>query len=650
MQKEQLLAGIETAIQSLIEKQHKDGYWNGEMKWCAMLTAQYVMAANILDIDLEDKEKIIYYFKKTQNSDGSWGLHPDSKGYLFVTTLVYIASRLLGVEEKSDYLSKAIKWIHENGTPVRIPTWGKIWLAIMNLYSWKGVAPVSSLLWIIPDILPFHPKQLYCHTRLIYQAMSALYNLKYQRDENPLIVKLRQELYQKHYNQIKFEEFKYDVAETDLYDSVNFALKLGYKNIEVIEKAVPSFIKKKALSKIVEQIKYEQEQTNNQGISPVSSLLNLIIWKALDYDEKEIKNAWKCLDAWKWVDDEEGFRIAGALSHAWDTAFAIQALLTAPDVLNHKTKDQIKIASIKLKDFQIVEELPERQKFFRTNIKGGFCFSSGEHRWPVSDCAAEALEAMLLSDKNNLFELDYKRAYEAVEFILLRQNNDGGFSTYEEQRGSIELNRFNPSEMFTDCMVDRSYIECTGSSIRALKAFLDHYKDRQIMEGIQKSISRGVDFIIKEQLSDGSWIGTWGVDFIYGTFHALYALAKTGMSYEHPAIKNGCQFLLDIQKSDGSWGEHWESCLKKRYIEHNEGQYIQTAWALIALVNCKTKQKKAVEKGVEFLLSGMDKDGNWPRQQPAGVFMNTAMLHYELYRAYFPLWALMLAYKYFENW
>jgi squalene cyclase len=34
--------------------------------------------------------------------------------------------------------------------------------------------------------------------------------------------------------------------------------------------------------------------------------------------------------------------------------------------------------------------------------------------------------------------------------------------------------------------------------------------------------------------------------------------------------------------------------------------------------------------------------GDWPEEVVAGVFFNTAMLHYRLYKTYFPVWALGL--------
>ncbi|MDI7268893.1 MAG: hypothetical protein QME96_12960, partial [Myxococcota bacterium] len=58
------------------------------------------------------------------------------------------------------------------------------------------------------------------------------------------------------------------------------------------------------------------------------------------------------------------------------------------------------------------------------------------------------------------------------EIILGRRDGSGGFSSYEERRGSALLGAINPSEMFDDCMIDRPYVECTASCVRALVAAL----------------------------------------------------------------------------------------------------------------------------------------------------------------------------------
>src|SRR5204862_2236705 len=131
---------------------------------------------------------------------------------------------------------------------------------------------------------------------------------------------------------------------------------------------------------------------------------------------------------------------------------------------------------------------------------GGWCFSNGEHRWPVSDCTAEALCAVLKMHATPAVapvpseRISDERIAQAAQFILLRQNADGGFGTYERRRGPAWLEKVNPSEMFGHCMTERSYIECTGSSIAAL-AHIRHAYPELLRETINMAIDRGIRFL-----------------------------------------------------------------------------------------------------------------------------------------------------------
>jgi hypothetical protein len=97
--------------------------------------------------------------------------------------------------------------------------------------------------------------------------------------------------------------------------------------------------------------------------------------------------------------------------------------------------------------------------------------------------------------------------------------------------------------------------------------------------------------------------------------------------------------LKTIQRSDGSWGERLEPH-SRDYVPHDEGQVVQTAWALLALAEARDPDFDALERGAMFLARSQLGNGQWPRQDPHGLFFRTARLEYTLYRSYFPLWAL----------
>ena len=72
----------------------------------------------------------------------------------------------------------------------------------------------------------------------------------------------------------------------------------------------------------------------------------------------------------------------------------------------------------------------------------------------------------------------------------------------------------------------------------------------------------------------------------------------------------------------------------------------KTAWALMTLIRAGYDgpgARRAIDDGVRILVERQLPDGDWPKEGVGGVFFNTAMHHYCLYKNYFPIWALGLA-------
>ena len=107
-----------------------------------------------------------------------------------------------------------------------------------------------------------------------------------------------------------------------------------------------------------------------------------------------------------------------------------------------------------------------------------------------------------------------------------------------------------------------------------------------------------------------------------------------------PSVKAACAFLLSKQKADGSWGEAGDSCRERRYLQHPQGQVVQTSWALLGLLRGGCTDTAAMGKAAQFLVSKQERDGGWAREALVGVFNRTCLINYDNYRHIFPLWAL----------
>jgi lanosterol synthase len=370
---------------------------------------------------------------------------------------------------------------------------------------------------------------------------------------------------------------------------------------------------------------------------------------ATDPAHPELPRAVRGLEYWVWEDEHEGLRIAGAKSDIWDTSFMIQALCEGPAL--PRAVEVVRRACRWLPTAQIQEELVGGARHYREPAYGGWGFANEDHPWPVSDCTAEALEALVRAEQRGWSDapgrLQLGRKLAALEFVLRRQNDDGGFGSYEPRRGPMLLRRYNPAELYGNCMLEYSYTECTGSCVRGL-AQAERELGDALPEGlrgrVRGAIERGTRALLAAQPAAGGWPGFWGIDVTYGTFFAAAGLRTAGLSANHPALVRGARWLVQAQRPDGGWGESHEGLLTGRPTplpEHEPSLVTQTAWALLTLLEVAPHEREAIDRGVAFLLERQDgEQGGWPPERATGVFFNTAVLDYRLYRQVFPTWAL----------
>jgi len=87
--------------------------------------------------------------------------------------------------------------------------------------------------------------------------------------------------------------------------------------------------------------------------------------------------------------------------------------------------------------------------------------------------------------------------------------------------------------------------------------------------------------------------------------------------------------------------ESYESCVLKRYVEHEKSQVVNTAWALMTLMKGDWDgDESVIERGIQLLLDRQTADGDWEQEGISGVFNGNCMITYTNYRNIFPVWAI----------
>lgn len=635
-----------------IKLQEEDGHWPGDYGGPLFLLPGIIIQSYVTQTPFKIEEEILMkrYMLNMQNADGGWGLHIEDKSTMFGTVMQYVALRILGLSADVPELTNAREWIQSHGGAVYIPTWGKFYLSVLGAYDWKGVNSLFPEFWILPKSLPIHPGNYWCHARMVYLGMSYCFGHKVVGRMTELVADLRNEIYAQPYGKIDWVRARNQILGEDLYFPHPPLLKFANKFLNAFEKRPPKRFRRKATDAILAYIDAEDDHTNFINIGPVNKAINMIcVWHAYGADSERFQKHQARVADYLWV-AEDGMKMQGYNgSQLWDAIFAAQALLEG------KKENQFRLEKslFKLHSFidkmQIQEEVRDHKQFYRHNSVGGWPFSTVEHGWPITDCSSEGLKVALMLERDILAgrvtpyaEWRYKAA---ADLILSFQNADGGWASYENTRGPKWLEQINPSEVFENIMVDYSYVECSSASMQALKKFAQYYPEYRTAE-IKRAIEKGALFISKTQRNDGSFYGSWAVCFCYGTWFGVEGLIAAGKNRYGDVggvsteISKACNFLVSKQLPDGGWGERFESCLEKEYISTQESQVVNTAWALLSLMEANYPDRKVIDRGIAFLKSKIKKDGDFAQEAISGLFNHNCMITYTSYRNVFPIWAL----------
>ncbi|XP_033965761.1 lanosterol synthase-like [Pseudochaenichthys georgianus] len=645
-----------TAVEAALKGMHfysqlqaEDGHWAGDYGGPLFLLPGLLITCHIAKIPLPSawQKEMVRYLRSVQLADGGWGLHIEDKSTVFGTALSYISLRILGVEPDDPDMIRARNNLHSKGGAVGIPSWGKFWLAILNVYSWEGMNTLLPEMWLFPSWMPAHPSTLWCHCRQVYLPMSYCYAVRLSAEEDPLVLSLRQELYVQDYATINWPAQRNNVASCDMYTPHSTLLDVAYMVLNVYEAHHSTVLREKAVKELYEHIEADDRFTKCISIGPISKTINMLVrWYVDGPSSPVFQEHVSRIPDYLWL-GLDGMKMQGTNgSQLWDTCFAVQAFLEAGAQKDSALAGCLRDAHQFLTVTQIPENPAEYQKYYRQMNKGGFPFSTRDCGWIVADCTAEGLKSVMLLQElcpSISQPLPSERLCDAVNVLLSMRNSDGGFATYETKRGGRLLELLNPSEVFGDIMIDYTYVECTSAVMQALRHFQKAYPEHRAEE-MRSTLREGLEYCRKVQRPDGSWEGSWGVCFTYGIWFGLEAFACMGHVYQDDhvceEVQKACQFLLDRQMTDGGWGEDFESCEQRCYVQSSSAQIHNTCWALLGLMAVGHPDRRAIERGVQLLIDNQLPNGDWPQENIAGVFNKSCAISYTSYRNVFTVWTL----------
>ncbi|GAA5934711.1 hypothetical protein JCM3775_002035 [Rhodotorula graminis] len=617
--------------------QSDDGHWSGEYGGPMFLLPGIIIALYVTKTPVPEEWRIeiARYLANLQRKGGDddqgWGIHFEARSSVFGTGLNYVVLRLLGVGPDEPMMVRARNTLHKLGGCEGIPSWGKFWLAILNVHSWRGLNPTPAELWLLPEWLPVHPWRWWIHTRNVYIPMGFLAGKGFQADEDDLIRSLREELYTQPYSSIDWPSLRNNVSAADVYAPHSRVANACFAVFDLYDRVAPSWVRKKALDRAYRLVVMEDENTAFQTVGPVSKAMNMLCrWIQEGPESDAFQQHLLKIRDFMWM-SKDGMMMTGTNgSQLWDASFIAQAVCESGLASLPENADSTRSLLEWLDACQIKTNPKHYREAFRHRTEGAWPFSTKEQGYTVSDCTAEGMKSvLLLQELSHLPTLvTRERLCASVDTILSLQNPAGGFASYELIRGSPLLELLNPAEVFANIMIEYPYVECTTACVTSLSVFKRKYPNYRRAE-IDSASRRAIEWIKTAQRADGSWYGSWGICFTYATMFSIESLALAGETYGNSeAVRRACAFILGKQMDDGGWGESYKSCETEEYVHNAKSQVVNTAWAVITLLTAQYPDPEPIRAGCRLIMSRQLPDGSWAQESIEGVFNKNAAISY----------------------
>jgi squalene-hopene/tetraprenyl-beta-curcumene cyclase len=551
-------------------------------------------------------------------------LFQDGAFNISASVKAYFALKMIGDDIDAPHMARARAAILEHGGAAQSNVFARALLALYGEIPWRGVPVMPVEIMLLPKWFPFHLDKVSYWARTVLVPMLVLMAKK-PRAKNRLGV---------HIGEL-FVTPPEEVRQWPKGEHQTFPWTAIFGAVDGLLRIVEPFFPKSTRERSIALAEsWTTERLN--GVDGLGAIVPAMINSLLMYDvlgvpagDARVRAARESIERLLVVHEHEAY-CQPCVSPVWDTALVAHALLEAG---GEEARARVKKALEWLAPLQILDVKGDWAAQRPDVAPGGWAFQYANPYYPDVDDTAVVVTAMDRFSRETGVAPYGDRIARARAWVEGLQSKNGGWGAFDADNCHYHLNHIP----FADhgALLDPPTADVSARCVSMLAQLGDTPESSE-------RLSRGVDYLLAEQMADGSWFGRWGANYIYGAWSSLCALNAAGLPLEHDALRRAVAWLVAIQNPDGGWGEDLSSYkLDYRGYEPAPSTASQTAWAALALMAAGELDHPALKRGVAYLQKTQAEHGLWDEARyTATGFPRVFYLRYHGYGKFFPLWAL----------
>ncbi|WP_242098641.1 squalene--hopene cyclase [Sphingomonas sp. CROZ-RG-20F-R02-07] len=609
---------VDRAAAALAAAQQDDGHWVFELEADATIPAEYILLRHYLGepVDAGLEAKIGRYLRRLQSAEHQgWSLFHAGAFDVSASVKAYYALKMIGDPADAPHMAAARGAILAAGGAAAANVFTRIQLALFGAGPWETVPTMPPELILAPRWFPITLARMSYWARTVVVPLLVLAALKPKaRNARGILV---DELYT---GDMVEPASKADTTPlwTLGFTALDRALKRG-------DRLWPRRLRQRAIDACVAFVVERLNGVDGLGAIYPAMANSVMMFDCLGYpaDHPHRAMARESLERLLVVGEDEAY-CQPCVSPVWDTALAAHAMMEAGET------DRADAALDWLRPRQVLDVKGDWADVRPDVRPGGWAFQYANDHYPDLDDTAVVVMAMDRG-RGRIGPANDVAIERGVEWTVGLQSRNGGWGAFDADNTHDYLNNLP----FADhgALLDPPTADVTARCVSMLA---------QMGERDSPRMKAALGYLAREQMTDGSWFGRWGVNYIYGTWSVLCALNAAGMTDADPMVANAAAWLKAIQNPDGGWGEDCESyALDYAGYRPAPSTASQTAWALLALMAAGGVDDEAVARGIGWLQAHQAADGLWGQEHyTGGGFPRVFYLRYHGYPKYFPLWAM----------